>query len=83
MERNLEAEAAYAAAWQQWCLTSDDGKKRELEQVMDALQPKIAVSPKDPRWPAFIKTLPGYEQFWSGWHTDMMNVVNKLREDGC
>jgi hypothetical protein len=74
MDRNLEAEASYAAAWQQYCLTPQDDtvQRQALEEAMDQLQPQIATSPKDPRWPAFIDTLPGYKQFWEGWGAEMM-----------
>jgi hypothetical protein len=81
MERNEQAEAAYAAAWQQWCMTSDVLAKNELERVMDDLQPQIAASPKDPRWSAFIDTLPGYREFWQGWYEAMKDHLDKMKKD--
>ena len=82
MQRNLRAEGAYAAAWQQWCATFDAGKKRELEQIMDSLQPQIATSPNDPRWAVFIDGLPGYRAFWENWATAIIHQIEKIRDAG-
>ena len=78
MERNTEAEEVYRAAWHQYVLTSDEGTKRVLEKVMDGAQVKIAVGPKDPRWQAFIDTLPGYREFWIRFRTECDEMIRDM-----
>jgi len=62
--RNLEAEAAYRAAWEKWKETGDLAEKLRLERLMDSLQPSIACHPDDPRWVQFADSLAGYRAFW-------------------
>lgn len=59
-----EAQAAYRAAWLSWCCSGSQ-TRGAMEYVMDSMQPHIAKNPKDPRWAAFIATLPGYTEAWS------------------
>lgn len=68
------AEDGYRAAWSQYCLNPT----RELEKIMDALQSQIATGPSDPRWNAFISTLPGYEAFWGRWYADVMKIADAM-----
>lgn len=72
LPRNVEAEQAYAAAWSSWLLETDSDKKRILERTMDAQQEKIAFGPRDLRWKRFIKTLPGYCEWWKNWRSEML-----------
>ncbi len=66
-----EAEQVYRSAWYQYCLTTDEEKKKFLEETMDYAQPFIAKGPKDPHWKEFTDTLPGFYEFWEEWKKRM------------
>jgi hypothetical protein len=76
-----DAKKAYNQAWSAWCLTTDEGDKHRLEQVMDGLQPQIANGPTDPPgvWHEFIDTLPGYREFWARWHDESLERLRSAR----
>ena len=76
--RNTRAENAYRAAWYQYCLTSDEKHKIQLEKFMDNLQPEIAAGPNDSRWKEFIQTLPGYIEFWEDWYRGTQKFAEYL-----
>lgn len=59
-----EARSRYRAAWSAYLLATESDMIAELERLMDEAQPFIATGPADPAWREFIKTLPGYEDFW-------------------
>jgi hypothetical protein len=62
------AQLAYRAAWEQYLLTEDDQKRRQLEQMMDHYQPDCVDSRgPGPEWAAFIETLSGFVDFWNRW----------------
>lgn len=77
MNKN-EAKAAYKAVWTQYCLATNLEDKLALEKVMDGLQPDIAFGPADPTWQEFIKTLPGFTEFWNNWHDQMIASHEKM-----
>jgi len=75
--RNVHAENGYRSAWAGWCVSSG-AKKKEYEVIMDGLQPLIADSPKDPRWRAFVNTLPGYREVWNGMLIDGLRKAKAM-----
>ena len=75
VERNLDAEARYRAAWSTYVLSTDAVEKHALEELMDSLQPEIANNPKDPRWVAFADSLPGYRDFWERFGRESMEAI--------
>lgn len=60
-----DAKDAYRRAWIAWKSTASATKRRQLEDLMDSLQPQIAKGPGDPVWKEFTASLPGYLEFWS------------------
>ena len=71
-----EAQEAYRQAWTGWCLALDSEAKKVFETRMDSLQSSITERP-GPEWAAFIKTLPGYQEFWDGW---LLSVKENLKK---
>ena len=67
-----EAKEQYRATWSAYCLCTGPKQKRELEMLMDDLQPQICEGP-GPEWDAFTKTLPGFLEFWGRWSSEMMD----------
>lgn len=53
----------YREAWVEW-LSASMNRKDVLEKRMDNLQPHILPRP-GPEWESFIRTLPGYREYWS------------------
>lgn len=68
-----EAKIIYTHAWANWNLTTDIEERRELENLMDSMQEKIASRP-GPEWEDFINTLPGYRTFWERWESEMCQI---------
>ena len=62
-----QAQSAYRAAWTAYVLAVTDEARVAAGEMMDHMQPYIADNPKDPRWPAFTATLPGFAEFWANW----------------
>jgi hypothetical protein len=61
------AQHAYRKTWESWLLAKSPKRKRELEEIMDQLQPQCVDPPMPgPDWDAFIDTLPGYREWWDG-----------------
>ena len=73
-----EAKEAYRQAWMGWRLTQDPERKRKLEQQMDAVQPIITPRP-GPEWDEFTKSLPGFLEFWQGWHEKTVSNYAELK----
>lgn len=66
-----EAKKQYRSAWASYCLSRDPRQKEILEQIMDGLQPRICHGP-GPEWQTFVKTLPGFLDFWSRWLSESL-----------
>lgn len=64
--RNIPAERGYRAAWNQRCLAINDRARWVAERSMDGLQPFIGRNPNDPRYYWFVRSLPGFLEFWDG-----------------
>lgn len=75
--RREEAEVAYRDAWGRRKLSIGLERQR-LETEMDRLQLLIADGPKDPRWQAFIDTMPGYREFW---RAEAKRLVTRIERD--
>lgn len=50
-------EDVYRELWRLWSICNDN-QRPILEMAMDRVQPQIATGPSDPRWAAFVKTMP-------------------------
>lgn len=72
-----EAKDAYRQAWTGWCLATTPSTKRALERQMDSLQSSITRGPGI-EWQAFAETLPGFIEFWEGWHTKVTKDFQEL-----
>jgi hypothetical protein len=72
-----DAKAQYRAAWAAYLLASEREERRVFEQLMDEAQPFIATCPNDPAWPAFIKTLPGFESFWARFKAEGERAIRR------
>lgn len=60
------ARQIYRAAWLEYRKTTDDVRRRELEFVMDTIQPRCTKSGRPGwEWDQFVDTLPGFREFWT------------------
>ena len=64
LRADSDIEAAYREAWHAWLLAPTHRIRKEMEHLMDQLQPGIADTPADPRWQDFKASLPGFQDFW-------------------
>lgn len=60
-----KAKSDYREAWAEWRECLDDARRRQLEDLMDSLQPAIAPGPSHPDWKEFRESLPAYLAYWS------------------
>lgn len=68
-----EARKAYRQAWFMRCLAQTQDQQVAAERVMDAMQPHCVESRgPGPEWDRFIKTLPGFIEFWNRWSRMMV-----------
>jgi len=82
-----EARSIYRAAWMEYCLTSDEERKLELEGIMDGVQGACVGQEGMPKgrkeameyireFNAFGATLPGFMEFWNGFRSEMEKEID-------
>lgn len=82
-EDEVEARAAYRAAWTRYQVPGlRPDERADLQQRMDSLQPRIAVGPRDPRWVEFAASLPGFLDFWKGLRKHLRTAIREEGEHG-
>lgn len=72
-----EAKERYRTVWSSYCLCQDELQKRELEKLMDDLQPRICRGP-GPEWQAFAETLPGFLEFWDRFRVEAKAMAEEI-----
>lgn len=87
-----EARGIYRGAWMEYVLCHDEGRKKQLEDLMDSMQDSC-VEPWDEtlssigipgrairEWRVFAATLPGYMEFWDMQDREFDQLKEKLDE---
>lgn len=61
----MTPEERYRLLWEGWLQAKTPQHRSSYEAAMDACQLQIALSPRDPKWAEFLKTMPqSYHDYW-------------------